>query len=229
MPQELSRYPPKGAGSIVISSIAAQQHVGRTGATMTWLGRCDRQHVPAQLRLLQPSRNRALEHPRPIWAKSPPGYDEHAAPSCIARQTDKSGKRPMRLGLSHSMQIEAGLDLAQTTLQPLGVRPVDPGKPVRRSRGRHRTRLMLLGSGEHRRGRLARPDGNGGVATVQRSDTVNSSLPQRAITPRARRPARPIRHLSPPDCLQREQYGDAGARAHRVRCAARYPPCAMGR
>ena len=71
----------------------------------------------------------------------------------------------MRRGLSHSMEIEAGLDLVQPTLQPLGVRPVDPGKAINRLRLR-RARLTLLSSRRRRRRRLARPDGNGGVATM---------------------------------------------------------------
>ena len=38
----------------------------------------------------------------------------------------------MRLGLGHSVQIEACLDPVQTALQPFGVGAVDPGKAVER-------------------------------------------------------------------------------------------------
>ena len=37
----------------------------------------------------------------------------------------------MRLGLSHSVQIEACLDPVQTALQSFSVGPVDPGKTIK--------------------------------------------------------------------------------------------------
>jgi len=45
----------------------------------------------------------------------------------------------MRLGLGHSVKIEAGLDTVHTALQPFGVGAVDPGKTIER-RQRHMRR-----------------------------------------------------------------------------------------
>src|SRR5216683_3815846 len=56
-----------------VSPVPVQQQVDRAGTSVVWLGRCNREDMPPQLRFLQPPRNRALEHPRPAWAESPPG------------------------------------------------------------------------------------------------------------------------------------------------------------
>jgi len=45
----------------------------------------------------------------------------------------------MRLGLGHTVKIEACLDLVHTALQPFGVGAVDPGKTIER-RQRHMRR-----------------------------------------------------------------------------------------
>ena len=45
----------------------------------------------------------------------------------------------MRLGLGHSMKIEACLDPVHTALQPFGVGTIDTGKTIER-RGRHMRR-----------------------------------------------------------------------------------------
>ena len=50
----------------------------------------------------------------------------------------------MCLGLGQSVQIEACIDLVQTTLQPLGICAVDPGKTVERRGSVRQTRMVLL-------------------------------------------------------------------------------------
>jgi hypothetical protein len=94
------------------------------------LGRRDREDVPPQLRFLQPARNRTLEDARPALAEPAPSDDEHATPSYGPRGRDESKEGPMRLGLGHSVKIEACLDLVQTALQPFGVGAVNPGKTI---------------------------------------------------------------------------------------------------
>jgi hypothetical protein len=102
---------PQGAGPV-----PAQQQVSRTGASVLRLGRCDRQDAPSELRLFQPSRNRALQNPGPAWAEPASGYDQHAPPPGIVRRRDKNSEFPMGFGLSHPVQIETCLDLVLTTL-----------------------------------------------------------------------------------------------------------------
>ena len=99
---------------------------------MLRLRRCDREDLPPQLRFLQPARNRTLEDARPALAKSPPSDDEHAPPSRRARRRDEGTEGPMRLGLGHSVKIEAGLDTVHTALQPFGVGAVDPSETIER-------------------------------------------------------------------------------------------------
>jgi hypothetical protein len=111
---------------------------------MVWLGRCNRENMPTQLGFFQPPRNRAFEHPWATRAESPSGDDEDAAPSSIARCSDKGDKFSMCLGLGHSVQIEACFDFVQTTLQPLGICAVDPGKTVERRGSVRQTRMVLL-------------------------------------------------------------------------------------
>ena len=82
----------------------------------------------------------------------------------------------MRLGLSHSVQIEACLDPLLTALQSFSVGPVDSGKAIE---GRHgwRERIASLDSrrGNHRlTGRLLRLSRS---ATAQRPHAANRFLP----------------------------------------------------
>jgi hypothetical protein len=82
----------------------------------------------------------------------------------------------MRLGLSHSVQIETCLDLVQTTLQTLSICPVDPGVAIQGREQMWAVGLGLLsplGSGlRHRR----RPCSGHGAA-VQRFYISDGSLP----------------------------------------------------
>src|SRR5690242_13150023 len=132
MPRHSRRSRVKCDYSSRFDSAAAQQQIQRAGTSVVRLRRRDREHMPPHLWLLQPARNQTLEDARPALPKSPPGDDEHATPSRGARCSNKGTEGPMRLCLSHSVKIKARLDLAQTTLQPLGVGPVDPGKPIKR-------------------------------------------------------------------------------------------------
>ena len=57
----------------------------------------------------------------------------------------------MRLGLSHSVKIEACLDPVQTALQSFSVGPVDPGKTIEgRHRGRGCSASLDSRRGDHR-------------------------------------------------------------------------------
>ena len=92
----------------------------------------DCENLPTQLRFFEPARKGAFEHARPALAEPAPGDHEHAAPAALARCRDEGGERPMRLGLSHPVQIEARRDPVLTAPQPLGGGAVDPGKAIER-------------------------------------------------------------------------------------------------
>ena len=187
---------------------------------MLRLRRRDRQDLPPQLRLLQPARNRTLEDARPALPEPPPGDDEHATPRRGARRGDEGRKGSMRLGLGHPVKIEACLYPVQTALQPFGVGAVDPGKTVeRRQRRTRRCSAVSLNSRRSGVSLAGRPRRIGRPSAAQRPNVANRFSPQ--IT-------RSL-HFSPPDHPRQERYGDAWARAHPVRCAARYPPSATDR
>ena len=57
-----------------------------------------------QLGLLQPTRDRALEHPRPARTKPSSGDDEDASAAGITTGPDEGGKLPVRLQLSPDFQ-----------------------------------------------------------------------------------------------------------------------------
>ena len=206
----------------------AQEDVGSAGASVPRLGWCDGEDPPPQLPLFQPSRNRSLEDPGPARTQSSSRDDEHAAPSGTVGSRDKSGERAMRHGLRHPVQIQSCLDLAKTALEPLGIGAIDPGEAIERCSWRRRDGVRLLELNrtwircQNSLGRTRQP------AAPQWLYIANRLLPQRAVTPRAGCLAR-RHHFPTPACLRRAQYGDAGARAHRALCAARYPRCAMDR
>jgi hypothetical protein len=52
----------------------------------------------------------------------------------------------MCFDLCHTMQIKARLNPVQTALEPLGTRPVDPGKAVECRRSERLARLIFLSS-----------------------------------------------------------------------------------
>jgi hypothetical protein len=205
----------------------SQQQIGGSRTPVLRLGRRDREDVPSQLRFLQPAWNRTLEDAKPALAKSPPGDHEHATPSRRARRGDEGGKCRMRLGLCQSVKIEACLDPVQTALQSLSVGAVDPGKTIERRhvRGGRAASLNSRRSGIRL---AARPFRSGRPSAAQPPNVANRLLPKSVITSRARDVPGSL-HLSPPHRPRRERYGDAWARAHPVRCAARYPPCATDR
>ena len=82
----------------------------------------------------------------------------------------------MRLGLSHSVQIEACLDPVQTALQSFSVGPVDPGKTIEGRNGwRKRTASLDSRRGNHRlTGRLLRLSRS---ATAQWPHVANRFFP----------------------------------------------------
>jgi hypothetical protein len=94
--------------------VPAQQQVGCARTTVARLGGCPREDMTSQLGLFQPTRNQALEDPRPVWAKSSPGNDENASAARITRRPEEGGKLPMRFGLRHSMQVKTCFDIVQT-------------------------------------------------------------------------------------------------------------------
>jgi len=108
-----------------------QQHVERPRAPVPRLRCRDGEDLPPQLRLFEPPRDRAFEHPWPAWTKTSAGDDEHAAPAGVSRLADKHREGAMRFGLGHSVQIEAVLDRVEATLQTFGTRPVDPGEAIK--------------------------------------------------------------------------------------------------
>ena len=126
-----------------LNSAASQQQIACPRTPVLWLRRRDREDLPPQLRLLQPARNRTLEDARPALPEAPPGDDEHATPSRGARRGDEARECPMRLGLGHSMKIQACLDPVQTALQPFGVGAVDPSKTIERWHMRQCSALSL--------------------------------------------------------------------------------------
>jgi hypothetical protein len=207
-------------------AVSAQQQVSRTGAAMPRLGRCRRENVRPQLRLLEPTRHRALEDTRPVRAESAPGDDEDTAAAGGARSRDKGDELPMRLGLGHSMQIELCLDRVQAAFQPLSICTIDSSEAVERQR---RPALRLQLSSQRfwlwhcsRRRQTWR-------ANTQWPYVAGGFLPQRAVTALPLRAVRIFRHLPSHDPLRPARYGDAVARAHPIRCAARYPLSATDR
>ena len=90
----------------------------------------DRQHIAAQIGLVQPTRYGALQNAAAHAAM--PGDHEDAAPASGARGRDKPRQRAMRLGLGHAVQIEARLDRAAATAEPLGGGAIDAGELVER-------------------------------------------------------------------------------------------------
>lgn len=140
------------------------------------LRRRDCEDVPPQLRLFQPARNRSLEDARPALPESPPGDDQHAAPSRGARRRDEGGECLMRLGLGHAVKIKACLDPVQPALQPFGIGAVDPGKTIER---RHVRRCSAASLNRRRSGiRLTgRPRRNARPSAAQRPNVTNRFLP----------------------------------------------------
>ena len=143
---------------------------------MLRLGRRDREDVPSQLRFLQPAWNRTLKDAKPALAKSPPGDHEHATPSRRARRGDEGGKCRMRLGLCHSVKIEACLDLVQTALQSLSVGTIDPGKTIE-GRQRWRCGPDSLDSRRSDIGLAGRPCRIAGPSVAQRPNVANRFSP----------------------------------------------------
>jgi len=82
----------------------------------------------------------------------------------------------MRLGLGHSMKIEACFDPVQTTLQPFGVGAVDPGKPIER-RQRWRCGPDSLNSRRSDIGLARRPCRIAGSTAAQRPHVANRFSP----------------------------------------------------
>ncbi len=80
----------------------------------------------------------------------------------------------MRLGLGHSVQIEACLDPVLTALQPFGVGAVDPGKAIEGRQGGRTVSLNPRRSDLRlpaRRFRIGRP------GAPQRPNVANRLLP----------------------------------------------------
>ena len=94
----------------------------------------DRQHIAAQIGLVQPTRYGALQNAAAHAAM--PGDDEHAAPPSGARARHKTLERAMRFGLGHPVEIEPRLDRAAATAEPLGGGAIDPGELIERRRCR---------------------------------------------------------------------------------------------
>src|SRR5262249_17895668 len=92
------------------------------------------------------ARERILEDPRAVRTEPASGNDQHTPTSGIARPADESGERLISLGLCHSMQIETCLNSVQSTLQPLGICPIYPGKSVKCRRWTRRAPTLLLSS-----------------------------------------------------------------------------------
>ena len=95
-------------------------------------GRGDRQHMMAQLGLMEPARHGALQNAAAHAAVA--GDDEDAAAAGGARARHKTLERAMRLGLGHPVEIEPRLDRAAATAEPLGGGAIDPGEAVERRR-----------------------------------------------------------------------------------------------
>ena len=84
----------------------------------------------------------------------------------------------MRLGLGHSVKIEACLDPVQTALQPFGVGAVDPGKPIEwRQRHMRRCSAALLNSRRSGVRLAARLRRIGRPRAAQRPNVANRFLP----------------------------------------------------
>ena len=104
----------------------------------------DRQELPPQHGLFEPSRNRAFQHARPVGTEASTGDDQDTAKSRIARGMNKCSEGAVRLGLGHTMQVEASFDPMVAALQPLGVGAVNPGEAIKsRGRDRHITSFLL--------------------------------------------------------------------------------------
>jgi hypothetical protein len=82
----------------------------------------------------------------------------------------------MRLGLGHSVKIEARLDPVQTTLQPFGIGAVDPGKTIERRQLRWRGAASLNSRRNDVR-LAARPFRIGRPDAAQRPNVANGFSP----------------------------------------------------
>ena len=112
----------------------------------------DRQHIAAQIGLVQPTRYGALQNAAAHAAM--PGDHEHAAPPGGARARHKTLERAMRLGLGHPVEIEPRLDRAAAAFQPRGGGAIDAGEAVQRRGG---GRLRRRGFGRSSSRDRARP------------------------------------------------------------------------
>jgi hypothetical protein len=186
-------------------------------------GRGDRQHIAAQIGLVEPTRYGALQNAAAHAAMA--GDDEDAAATGGARARHKAGERAMRLGLGHPVEIEPRLDRALATPEPLGGGAINPGELVERRRGWRGLRTLRLnarqiaGLDRARLGRIA-----GGTPAVlslgaagERRDIACHASPQLRIVRAESAHPRPIRHE-----------GGAG-RVRPIGCAARYRRSATGR
>lgn len=142
---------------------------------MMGLRRRDGEDMPPQLGLFEPARNRSLEDTRPALPEPPPSDHEHATSSSGPRRRDEGKEGAMRLGLSHSVEIEACLYFVQTALQPFRVGAIDPGKAIERRHVRlEHTALLDLRRGNHLAGRPLRINRR---AAAQRPYVANRFLP----------------------------------------------------
>src|SRR5260370_26396823 len=149
MPRHSYRSRVKCDYSSRFDAAAAQQEIMGAGTAVMRLRLGDREDASPQLRFLKPARNRSLEDARPTLPEPPPGDHEHATPSCGPRRRDESKEGSMRLGLGHSVQIEACLYPVQTALQSFSGSAVDPGKTIERRHvgwGRHASLHLTPGN-----------------------------------------------------------------------------------
>ena len=83
----------------------------------------------------------------------------------------------MCTGLGQSVQVEACIDFVQTTLQPLGICAVDPGKTVKRRGGVRQTRMVVLSWGRSGLRDLCWYRQHRRVATAEGPRVANDFLP----------------------------------------------------
>ena len=178
----------------------AQQQIERARAPVPRLGRRDREDFSSQPCFFEPARNGTLEHPRPAWTETPAGDDEHAAPPGVRFAVDERGESAMRFDLSLSVEIEAGLDRVEATLQPFGIGPVDPRELVE-GRGLNRPPALPLFCQYGLRG--ARRRSSSCTAPAQRRHAPHGFAPYQPVG-RGRSRVICLRHQQPSGRRQQE-------------------------
>src|SRR5579863_2299334 len=115
-------------------------------------------HERPKLRLAQPLRHGAAQHPPPGFGAhfALAGDDQHKGEAVMMRAMQKAGERTMRAALRHPMQVEPCFDLLSPARKLRAL-----ATPKWRQRRRHRLLRSRVARGWKRFGQNSRFDGGG--------------------------------------------------------------------